>query len=104
MRRVHSLQWVRTALRDLGEIREYVSRDNPAAAADLAERIQRRVESLMLHPLAGRIVLEFPSRGYREVIVYPYRIVYVVRSLSVSIVRVWHGRRDLKREDLPEEK
>lgn len=87
-------------MRDLGEIREYVSRDDPAAAANLAEKIQRGVERLALHPLSGRVVPGLPSRGYREVIVYPYRIVYVVREESVSIIRVWHGRRDLKREDV----
>jgi plasmid stabilization system protein ParE len=51
----------------------------------------------------GRVVPEFEQQGYRELIVAPYRIVYEVRQRRVIVLRVWHGRRELRAESVPEE-
>lgn len=39
---------------------------------------------------------ELRSRGFREVIVGSYRIVYDIKGQEVIILRVWHSRRDLE--------
>ena len=88
-----TLLWTTPALQDLELIREHVSHDDPNAAAMLAQRLLKSVERLRQHPLSGRVVPEFSSRSYREVIVPPYRIVYIVEDIRVIILRVWHGRR-----------
>jgi toxin ParE1/3/4 len=93
MARSRELLWSGHALRDLEEIRDYVSRDKPAAAKKLAKSIRQAVLRLKTHPRSGRIVPELSDHGYREVIVAPYRIVYEVHHGLVVILRVWHSRR-----------
>lgn len=92
------ITWTGPALQDLLEMREYVRRTNPSAARKLAALIRRRVLSLRDHPRSGRVVPELAERGCRELVVAPYRIVYMVEKGRVSILRVWHGRRDLSQE------
>jgi addiction module RelE/StbE family toxin len=92
-----TLLWSGPALEDLREIREYISADNPAAAKKLAARLKERVLMLQKLPLAGRVVPELAGEGYREVLVPPYRIIYMVEERRVVILRVWHERRDLRR-------
>ncbi len=100
----HKILWTGLALEDLRQIREYVRRDNPAAAGRLAKRIRDRADRLREHPLAGRRVPELETSGYREVIVPPYRIVYeVCEGRKVVVLRVWHGRRDLEASGVEEE-
>lgn len=97
----HTILWSGPALKDLRQIRDYVRRDNPVAAGNLARRIRDRISSLRDHPLAGRKVPEMEATGYREVIVSPYRIVYeVAGKKKVIVLRVWHGRRDLESFDV----
>ena len=89
------LRWTGLALSDLRSIRLYVAQDKPAVAKALAERIRRSVLRLREYPESGRVVPELEAQGYREVLVPPYRIIYVVRAHEIFILRVWHGRRDL---------
>ena len=92
-RRRRKLLWSGPALDDLREIREYVSRDRPAAAKELARSINGSVLRLREHPHCGRVVPEISRPACREVIVPPYRIIYEVQPTRVVILRVWHGRR-----------
>ena len=87
--------WTGPALRDLTEMREYISRDNPSAARRLAERIRDAVKRVRQYPESGRIVPELAVTGYREIIVSPYRIIYRVESGALVVLRVWHGKREL---------
>jgi toxin ParE1/3/4 len=89
------IRWTQLALSDLEAIREYVSRDKPTVSARLAGRLRTAVERLTAHPVSGRRVPGFEQRGFREVIVRPYRIVYSIHAREIRILRVWHGRRDL---------
>ena len=94
----YGIQWTGPALVDLRSIRDYVSAEGrPIAAKRLATTIRDAVLRLQSHPFSGRLVPEFPGAEYREVIVAPYRIVYELTEDRVVVLRVWHGRRDLKR-------
>lgn len=96
------LVWSTLAVEDLRAAREYVAEaGDPTAARALANRIRHRVEELPRHPHIGRVVPEFATARLREVIVAPYRIVYLVDDAAprLVIVRIWHGRRDLPRID-----
>ncbi|MBW2701934.1 MAG: type II toxin-antitoxin system RelE/ParE family toxin [Deltaproteobacteria bacterium] len=92
----HEILWTDPALEDLRDIREYVSRDDPSAAKGLADKIRKGVLRLADHPLSGRIVPELAGLDYREVIISPYRIVYMAKQNRVIILRVWHGRSEMK--------
>jgi toxin ParE1/3/4 len=96
MPRKKTILWTGPALDDLQDIRDYVSRDDPAAAIRLAQKIRNGVLRLASHPLSGRVVPELSGLDYREVIIAPYRIVYAVKKDKVIILRVWHGRRESK--------
>ncbi|HLJ27285.1 MAG TPA: type II toxin-antitoxin system RelE/ParE family toxin [Candidatus Angelobacter sp.] len=86
------VKWLRTALRNLDEIGEYVANDNPKAADRAVTAIWDAVQLLSDFPALGR-----PGRvlGTRELVVSgtPYIIPYRIRGNRVEILRVFHGAR-----------
>ncbi|MBZ5511545.1 MAG: type II toxin-antitoxin system RelE/ParE family toxin [Acidobacteriia bacterium] len=86
------VRWLQAALDNLDAEAEYISRDDPAAAARVVTAIQRSIAQLAVHPAIGR-----PGRvpGTRELVVpdTPYIVPYRVRSYAVEILRVFHGKR-----------
>jgi len=81
-----------SALEDLDRIYAWISNDNPSAAADMVARIRDRISFLEIDALAqmGRLGL---VSGTRELIEYPYIIVYRVddRLREVDILAIFHG-------------
>src|SRR5579872_4532177 len=81
------VKWLRTALRNLDEIGEYVANDNPKAADRAVTAIWDAVQLLSDFPALGR-----PGRvlGTRELVVSgtPYIIPYRIRGNRVEILRV----------------
>jgi toxin ParE1/3/4 len=82
--------WSPLARARLREIRAYVARDKPDAAAKLAMRIVSLVEALREHPYLGRAGSE---PGVRELVVggTPYLIFYRVHGERVTINTIWHA-------------
>lgn len=85
-----SVRWSSSALQDFTQAVEYIARDNPGAAAMIAQTILDMAQSLEAFPGRGR-----PGRvqGTRELLVpsYPYRIVYT-EAQPIRIVRILHDR------------
>jgi toxin ParE1/3/4 len=83
------------AARDLDDILDWISRDNPRAAAELVRRILARIDRLAIPGLAhiGRPGL---LEGTRELIEAPYLIVYEVDEPvgEISVLAIVHGARD----------
>ena len=69
----------------------YIRRDNPLAALNFRERVEKVLRRLEEFPNSGRVVPELPELPYREVIIPPYRFFYRVKGKVVWIVAVWHG-------------
>ena len=86
------IKWVRLALNDLDEVGEFISRDNPKAAAQALKRIWDAVQLLADQPHAGRAG-RVP--GPRELIIpgTPFIIPYRVVENTVQILRVLHSER-----------
>lgn len=82
------------AANDLEEIEEYISRDNPDAAARLIQEIMETCELLGRHPEAGD---ERPKlrKGLRGFPVGNYIIFYRIMGNKVEILRVLHGARNM---------
>jgi len=82
--------WSPLALARLREIRVYVARDKPDAAARLAIRIVALVEALKEHPYLGRMGSE---PGVRELVVggTPYLVFYRVWAKRITITTISHG-------------
>jgi addiction module RelE/StbE family toxin len=86
------VEWLRAALRNLNAVAEYISRDNPAAAARTVEAIVDTIENLKRFPGSGR-----PGRvaGTRELVISgtSYIVPYRVRGDVVQLIRVFHAAR-----------
>lgn len=82
--------WSVLARSRLQEIRAFVARDKPDAAARLAMRIVAIVENLREHPNLGRAGA---GPGIRELVIggTPYIVLYRVRLGRVIIGTIWHG-------------
>jgi plasmid stabilization system protein ParE len=92
---------IRTAAEeDLHRIFDWIKQDNPAAATRMVARIRDRINFLELDSLAdmGRAGLE---PGTRELIEYPYIIVYEVHRDrgEVEVLAIVHGAMDRESKD-----
>jgi toxin ParE1/3/4 len=89
------LIWMPRALRELQAIHKHISRDSPANAAAMIERIISRVGQVVQFPYSGRQVPEVRFRNVREVIEPPYRVMYRIKGEAIQIVAVVHSSRTL---------
>ena len=95
------LQWTETAQKDLLAIRRYISGDKPAAAKRWVDHLKVRAREVIHAPYAGRMVPEFSRDDLREVIEGNYRIVYLVRKDSLTILTIFESHRRFPSESLP---
>ena len=86
---------LRRAQADLLEIRDYIARDNPAAAEGVIEAIPDLIASLGEFPERGRIPKDavLKASGYRYLLHGEYLVFCKVLRLQVRVYRVVHGRR-----------
>lgn len=84
-----------SAARDLDEIIDWISQDNPRAATRLADRIRTKIERLAVTGLShiGRPGL---LEGTRELVEAPYVIVYTIDQPNqlIDVLAVLHGARN----------
>jgi toxin ParE1/3/4 len=87
------LAFSETASRELDEILEFVTQDNPSAAVALVQRIRHSCENLARFPHLG-FLREWLGVGIREFSVGNYVIYYRMFGEFVRIESVRHGARD----------
>jgi toxin ParE1/3/4 len=84
--------WLPAARANRTDAIEYIARDNPVAALDQLDEIERQSDLLADHPEMGR---KGRKQGTRELVINrtPFILVYRVRSKAkrVEILRVLHG-------------
>jgi len=87
------IRWLDQAVLDLKAVKAHIARDNPAAAAGIAQRIREAVQVVGRYPAAGRIG-RVPDT--REVVVSgtPYIIPYRIKANVVEILRVLHAAQE----------
>jgi toxin ParE1/3/4 len=96
--------WSRAGLDDLKEQIAFISRDNPAAARRVADRLNEAAQALgeMATGRPGRVTGSYEKSVGR----LPYIIAYELRSIagreSIVILRVIHTARDWQEEAWPE--
>ncbi len=92
--------WSEAALRDYEAIIDFVAdQDGLGHAERLHRKLHPAIERLVDAPTRCRVVPELRALGvsdYRELIVRPYRIPFLVRGEEVRIVAVLDGRRELE--------
>jgi len=98
------LVWTKEALHRLLEIEEYISRDNPVAAADFVDKLISLAETIVDNPKKGRMVPELSLENIRELLFKNYRIVYLVKKRSIEVLTVFEGHQLLKKEEIIKKK
>ncbi len=84
--------WSDSALQDLDDIGEYISKDSLRYAEITVDLLFTSVYILEDHPKAGRIVPEFEIQSIRELIRGNYRVVYqLFDERNIQILAVHHG-------------
>jgi len=87
--------WTEPALADLDAIADYIALENPAAAAELVQRILGHVGQLADHPLSGLELPEFRGGRYRQIIEPPCRVIYRCEKRTVYVLHVVRAERFL---------
>ena len=86
--------WSDSALLDLNDIGEYISKDSERYAEITVNQLFTTPDILENHPKAGRIVPEFEIESIRELIQGNYRIVYqLVDEQIIHILAVHNSAR-----------
>ena len=88
--------WSQEARRELDEAVEHIAGQAPTAAAHFVERLLETAASLSTLGKRGRVVPERSDPSIRELLVDPYRLVYLVGSDQVVILGLIHQRRSFE--------
>ena len=95
MSKKYKIEYLPIAQEDLSDIFDYIKEDNPDAAANFIERIDKAVSKLELFPLLGTIPKDerLQMLGYRMLVIGKYLAFYVIRGNIIEIRRIIHGSR-----------
>ena len=88
------IYWTSTAESHLDSIYAYIAQNSPEYAQHMVDRITRRSKQIATFPLSGRSVPEYEMGQIREVIEFPYRIIYHIKPDQIDILAVIHGARN----------
>ena len=94
----NTIRLLSAAEQDFADIIDYVLAENPLAATDLAERIEKNLLNLQANPRLGRIPNDekLLRMGYRYLIVLDYLIFYKIEGRTIFVYRIIDGARDYK--------
>ena len=92
------VHWTDTACGHLDAIHAYISQNSPEYAKRVVDKLTRRSQQIADFPLSGRTVPEYEFDQIREIIEYPYRIIYHIKSDQIDVLAVLHGAQNTLRE------
>ena len=84
--------WLKTALKNIDELAEYISQENSTAASQIVTTIELQVNLLATQPALGR---SGRVLGTRELVISNthYLVPYRIKNNTVEILRVFHTSR-----------
>ena len=87
--------WTEAALSQLQAIYDYISHTSPEYALRMIDRLTKRSIQIAEFPYSGRMVPEYELHETREVLEWPYRIIYLINAeqSKVEVLAVVHGAR-----------
>ena len=82
--------WTKAAIRDLVHIREYIARENPDSAREIALKIVDATDRIIQFPEVGRAGR---VNGTRELVVSgtQYLVLYRLKKKAIHFLRALHG-------------
>jgi toxin ParE1/3/4 len=86
------VRWTTPAAKALLAIQDYIARENPRAAFEVAQHIRIAVNQLREHPRMGR---DGRVRGTYELVIHgiPYIVPYRIKGKEVQVLSVYHMSR-----------
>jgi toxin ParE1/3/4 len=81
---------------DLETILEELQKNNPSAAERYATAFYEKGRMLAQFPELGRLRPEI-APDLRSTLVHPYVLFYRIAGEEIHVLRILHGRRDLRR-------
>jgi plasmid stabilization system protein ParE len=82
---------------DLLKIIEYLGGDNPSAVLRVVDALDEAMQRLADNPGIGHLRPDLTDQDVRFWSVFKYLVIYRPDTKPLQIVRVLHGRRDVKR-------
>ena len=83
------VNWTDSAILDLNDIGEYISKDSIRYAEITITELFESTDILENHPKAGKIVSEFDDKYIRQIVKGNYRIVYqIIDEFRIDILTV----------------
>jgi len=89
------VQWADRALLDLEDLLGFIAVDHPGAAQRLHGRVFRKTDQLKVFPELGPVSAE-AGEPFREVLVNPLRILYLLEDETVTVVALFREETDLR--------
>jgi len=81
------LVWLPTAIENRDALIEYIAQENPKAAIEHDDRIEKQTDQLVVHPELGRLGRK---RGTRELVISQTHFVVVYRvKTKTKRIEVW---------------
>lgn len=74
---------------------EYIAVNSTTYASRMVDKITRRSIQIADFPYSGRETPEYEAADIRELIEYPYRLIYRIKSDKIDILAVVYGARQL---------
>ena len=95
MAKKYRIEYLPIAEEDLMDIFDYIKEDNPSAASDFVDKVDKNISKLSEFPLMGPAPNDDRLRrmGYRMLVIDNYLVFYVLIDDIVEIRRVVHGSR-----------
>jgi len=69
---------------------DYIKSERPSAAQVFRDLAFKEISRLVEFPQSGRVIPEYPTLGFREILVRSYRFFYKEHDSVVWVVGVWH--------------
>ena len=95
MKKKHRIRYLPIAQQDLIEIFDYIREDNPTAATNFIDKIDKSISKLELFPKLGVVPKDYRLEflGYRMLVIDSYLVFYVIIENIIVIRRIIYGRR-----------
>jgi len=76
------------AKKQLLQIKQYISQDNPPRAISYLKQIKTKIEILGKYPYIGKINATMDIHSIREFIVFGYKVIYKINEKSITILAI----------------
>ncbi|MDL1960056.1 MAG: type II toxin-antitoxin system RelE/ParE family toxin [Deltaproteobacteria bacterium] len=99
MSQKYKVIWADIAENDLKNIIEFIANDSLSNAQKVFDKITEKASGLYILPERGRLVPELKDQGilqYRELIHFPWRIIYRISENKVYVLSVIDSRRNIE--------